>query len=42
MTPNPQHKETPIKLGPKEELSLWITLASLDIAMADAKEQVSR
>lgn len=37
MTPNPQRKETSIKLGPKEELSLWITLAFLDIAMADGK-----
>ncbi len=37
MTPRNERKETSIKLGPKEELSLWITLAFLDIASADGK-----
>jgi uncharacterized tellurite resistance protein B-like protein len=37
MTPKVEKRDTSLKLGPKEELSLWITLAFLDIAMADGK-----
>jgi len=35
MTPSPKRQETAMKLSPKEELSLWITLAFLAIALAD-------
>jgi uncharacterized tellurite resistance protein B-like protein len=37
MTPSAQRKETALALSAKEELSLWITLAFLDIAMADGQ-----